>query len=112
MKHGATNGTPGEKDLSHYRGMPVGVEDDVNIYSSARDIGNEVAGYKAGRAGFGYQASRNAFDALEVFQKKRFQRESISSQNAEKDGWIKGSQTTKARLSNVVLRIVFPFLAY
>lgn len=72
MKHGATNGTPGEKDLRHYRGMPVGVEDDVNIYSSARDIGNEVAGYKAGRAGFGYQASRNAFDALEVFQKNDF----------------------------------------
>jgi RHS repeat-associated protein len=66
----------------HYRGMPVGVKDGINVFASARDIGNYVAGYYAGANGFSWNAARWAFDLYQARGK-----ESISSISAQYLGW-------------------------
>ena len=78
-----TNGTgmqPG--DLSIYRGMPIGYgADGVRIYTSARDIGNMVAGAVARRSGLPWSVARLGFDGYQGSV------EGISSQNAQRFGF-------------------------
>lgn len=90
----ATNGkdTPLYSDKKdHYRGMPLGkTKDGVTIYSSARDVGNIAAGYIAGRYGIPWEIARKEFDKLESKQKGGVATEGISTQNAQRNGWISG----------------------
>lgn len=78
-----TNGTgmhPGQ--LSIYRGMPIGYgPDGVRIYTSARDIGNMVAGAVARRSGLSWKMARLGFDGYQGSV------EGISSQNAQRFGF-------------------------
>ena len=78
-----------EKEV--YRGMRVGTDrKGRTIISSARDIGNIVAGYISGSHGIPWWASRKAFDLLQSIQDKESSTESISSQSAQKLGWEMG----------------------
>ena len=55
--------TPEERGRYTYRGMSFNGK-----VASARDVGNYSAGYVAGKHGFGWGASRFAFDALQTKQ--------------------------------------------
>jgi RHS repeat-associated protein len=68
-----------------YRGMPVNGE-----FASARDVGNYGAGFVAGRKGFGWSASRVAFDALQSKQENRIAREGLPSRMAQRRGHSAG----------------------
>jgi hypothetical protein len=74
----------------HYRGMPIRTENGKTIYSSARDIGNNEAGYIAGIHQIPWDVARVAFDLLESYQQKRLTTEGMSTQNAQRSGWEAG----------------------
>lgn len=57
-------------------------------FTSARDVGNIVAGYIAGVNGMSWEASRMAFDAYQHGI------EGISTRNAERYGWTMGYNNT------------------
>jgi RHS repeat-associated protein len=69
--------------LDPYRGMPIG----TYIYTSARDIGNMVAGYVAGVHNISWGLTRSAFDLLQSKQDGKQSIEGLSSQNAQYLGW-------------------------
>ena len=77
----------------YYRGMPIGLTNNGNtIISSARDIGNIVAGYMAGVRGVTWGETRFACDILESIQTHgKRKTEGVSSQNAQYYGWIIGN---------------------
>ena len=52
-------------EIDHYRGMPIWKEGGKQVFSSARDIGNYVAGYYAAANGFSWSISRLAFDSYQ-----------------------------------------------
>lgn len=85
-----TNGTNSPiKDIDIYRGMPIGKNaNGQTIFTSARDVGNIVAGYIAGVNGMSWEASRMAFDAYQHGI------EGISTRNAERYGWTMGYNNT------------------
>ena len=85
-----TNGTGKVIDgIDIYRGMPIGVTGKgQTIYSSARDIGNIVAGYVAAVNGMSWKASRIAFDMYQG------DIEGASTRNAEYYGWKMGYNNT------------------
>ena len=65
--------------------MPIGISDDgTTIISSARDIGNIVAGYIVGYNEIPWAFARLAFDLYQGSS------EGISTQNAEFLGWKNG----------------------
>jgi hypothetical protein len=64
-----------------YRGMLINGE-----FASGRDVGNYAAGFVAGRKGFGWAASRLAFDALESKQQERPAREGRPTRMAQRRG--------------------------
>jgi RHS repeat-associated protein len=91
-------GTTGPKDSNydnpefHYRGMPLlGKHDGMQIYASARDVGNIAAGFVAGKEGLGWSTARLGFDGLESFDNGSFTSESTSTQYAQKLGHNIGS---------------------
>ena len=98
----STNGTghrlPG---LDIYRGMPIAINSDgITIYSSARDIGNMMAGYIAGSKGLTWGMARLGFDAYQSVLDGKVTPEGISTQNAQLVGWKYGfMQYYKDRLS-------------
>ena len=76
-----------------YRGMPMGkTESGTTIYTSARDIGNMVAGYVATAHGLSWIDMRFGFDAYQSYrasiEKKKiiFETEGVSSRNAQAYG--------------------------
>lgn len=89
-----TNGTDNKiDDIDVYRGMPMGkTESGVTIYTSARDIGNMVAGYVATAHGLSWIDMRFGFDAYQSYrasiEKKKiiFETEGVSSRNAQAYG--------------------------
>lgn len=92
-----TNGANISNDkLDIYRGMPIGANSKgQTIYTSARDIGNITAGYVAAANGMSWKASRTAFDVYQTRTNKwKPSIESISTRNAERYGWIMGSNIT------------------
>ena len=83
-----TNGTPDDKHLDVYRGMPIGkTKEGMTIYTSARDVGNIAAGYVAAVNGLTWGLARLGFDA---YQKGI---EGVSTQNAQHYGWRYGRKS-------------------
>ena len=88
-----TNGTNTKvADIDIYRGMPI--FKDVNgtvIYSSARDVGNIMAGFIAGKKGLSWGMSRLGFDGYQMLsdiRNKKWPRpEGTSTRNAQYLGW-------------------------
>ena len=88
-----TNGTNTKvADIDIYRGMPI--FKDVNgtvIYSSARDVGNILAGFIAGKKGLSWGMSRLGFDGYQMLsdiRNKKWPRpEGTSTRNAQYLGW-------------------------
>lgn len=71
------------EQVDFYRGMPIGSKDGKRVYTSARDVGNIVAGYVAGASGMPWGGSRGAFDVLQSIQEGRPAMEGLSTQNAQ-----------------------------
>jgi hypothetical protein len=90
----STNGTK-EKIYTNaedfYRGMPIGKEDNLPVWVSARDIGNIAAGYVAGINGLSWAEARLGFDVLESWQKSALATEGTCTQYAERLGFNIGS---------------------
>lgn len=82
FKH--TDGSEDERREDVLRGMPI-TQGGATYIASARDIGNYVAGYYAGANGFGWMASRIAFDLYQGGI------EGIQTQMAQFLGWKTGS---------------------
>ncbi|MBR2136205.1 MAG: RHS repeat-associated core domain-containing protein [Bacteroidales bacterium] len=88
-----SNGTANESDDGRYpyRGMPIGTTSSGKpVISSARDIGNMAAGYKAGISGLTWKQTRAAFDGYQSIQSRRIDKEGKSTVNAEFFGWSIG----------------------
>ncbi len=89
-----TNGTESKKDDNRdsYRGMPVPFyrAPMLPVYTSARDIGNIVAGYVTGYNGLAWRIARFCFDVLQSYQEGQNVTEGISSQNAQRFGYKLG----------------------
>ena len=91
-----TNGT--EKaidDIDIYRGMPVGIDESgTTIYTSARDVGNIMAGYVAGNASIPWPFVRLACDMYQMYSDIKSgvtpSIEGKSTRNAQRLGWQKG----------------------
>jgi RHS repeat-associated protein len=92
----STNGTNQVVYTDHkdfYRGMPVGkTKDGVQLYTSARDVGNIAAGYIAGAYGIPWAEARKEFDKLESKQQRHPAVEGFSTQNAQRVGWETGNR--------------------
>ena len=92
----STNGTDEVQfgPEKYYRGMPIKTPNGHTLYTSARDIGNMMAGYKAGASGLKWAHVEWAFDA---YQSRSFtnitQHEGFSTRNAEKYGYMLGRHT-------------------
>lgn len=86
----------------YYRGMSLGVDKDgQTVYSSAREIGNIVAGFIAGANDMTWSASRVAFDALQSKKNHRLSSEGIPTQTGEAIGWKLGnSLSPQVKFSN------------
>ena len=103
-----TNGTNNvlfTKNEEFYRGMPIGMENGLPIWASARDIGNIAAGYIAGSNGISWEASRLAFDALESLKMKKVSVELSSTQYAQKLGYLIGSTIYQNNMVNQISRL-------
>lgn len=80
-----------EKD--HYRGMSIGKDSKgQNIITSARDIGNIAAGYVSGANGLSWAEARLGFDLYQSYKNKELTTEGMSTQNAQRLGFLLGSQ--------------------
>lgn len=81
--------------------MPIAINSDgITIYSSARDIGNMMAGYIAGSKGLTWRMARMGFDAYQSIGGRGYEPEGTSTQNAQLVGWKYGfMQYFKRRLS-------------
>ena len=87
--NGSDNVVSKDEDF-YYRGMPIGKIGNKTIYASARDIGNMMAGYKAAYSGLTWKATRQAFDGYQSRSLKPTVTEGLSTQNAEKYGYMLG----------------------
>ena len=74
----------------YYRGMPMLMPNGITLYMSARDIGNMMAGYKAGASGLKWSDVENAFDMYQSRSIHVIQHEGFSTKNAEKYGYMLG----------------------
>lgn len=89
----SNNETHPASKMNPYRGMIVGkTKNGRDVITSARDIGNMAAGYKAGLAGLSWKQTRMCFDTYQSIQTPgiRFVSEGESTQNAEYLGWKNG----------------------
>ena len=109
-----TNGTAEAiTGINIYRGMPIGLtKDGQRVYSSARDIGNIAAGYVAAINGLSWKAARAGFDSYQSISLGRFEIEGVSTQNAERYGWIMGYNNTNStqRAHNFGNSLVSPII--
>ena len=78
--------------LDPYRGMPISKDADAVIYTSARDVGNIMAGYIAGRKGLAWHIARSGFDIYQSLSEPGmgWTPEGVSTQNAQRVGWKEG----------------------
>lgn len=76
----------------YYRGMPIGKssESGLTVYTSARDVGNFGAGYVAAKGHLTWGDARLGFDTYNYIKNGEY-REGSSTQNAEKAGFIYGT---------------------
>ena len=63
-----------------------------NIITSARDIGNIAAGYVSGANGLSWAEARLGFDLYQSYKNKELTTEGMSTQNAQRLGFLLGSQ--------------------
>ncbi len=110
-----SNGTSTKNDdysdtKSFYRGMPIQKckPPMLPIYSSARDIGNMMAGYVTGYNGMPWRTVRFFFDLLQSYQKGRRATEGISSQNAQHFGHSWGLSKIRKEMKHQASG-VFPY---
>ncbi len=105
-----TNGTETTEDDNDgstkdiYRGMPIPIGGS-KCYSSARDIGNMMAGFVAGYNFIPWKLTRVAFDGLQSYQEKSFATEGMSSQNAQRYGYDLVVKTFKSQFSGAIRRL-------
>ena len=88
-----TNGFEEQIDgIDQYRGMPIVSDDNGVIYTSARDIGNMMAGYVAGQKGLAWHIARVGFDGYQSISESglKWTPEGASTQNAQLLGWKAG----------------------
>lgn len=89
-----TNGTIDIRDdnkMTIYRGMPLDINSKGElIISSARDVGNMVAGYMAGKSGLSWPLTRFAFDSYQSWTSHKPDHEGESTTNAQRFGWESG----------------------
>ena len=78
--------------LDPYRGMPISKDADAVIYTSARDVGNIMAGYIAGSKGLAWHIARSGFDMYQSLSEPGMgcTPEGVSTQNAQRVGWKEG----------------------
>jgi hypothetical protein len=78
--------------IDPYRGMPSITHDNGVIYTSARDIGNMMAGYVAGQKGLAWHIARVGFDGYQSIKESglKWTSEGASTQNAQLLGWKAG----------------------
>ena len=109
-----TNGTPKPiENINKYRGMPVSIPgENSSIYTSARDIGNIAAGYVVGVNGFNWVDSRIAFDAYQSYTSSKFEKEDISTQNAEFYGWRIGYKNAPMFKKEIINWIKSPIINF
>ena len=88
-----TNGQ-GEKidGIDIYRGMPISSDQNGTVYTSARDLGNIVAGYMAGSKGLSWCLTRLGFDGYQSYVSYgiKWTPEGLSTRNAQAVGWTIG----------------------
>tara|TARA_B110001452_G_scaffold135891_1_gene112943 strand:- start:2457 stop:5063 length:2607 start_codon:yes stop_codon:yes gene_type:complete len=86
-----TNGTSEtiyDDAADFYRGMPIlGKYNGLQVYGSARDVGNIAAGTVFGKAGNSWALTRNLFDLLQSVQEGKFSTELPSTVYAQSLGW-------------------------
>ena len=76
-----------------YRGMPFGINSEgKQVYTSARDIGNIVAGYVAGYNGLTWAGARLGFDGYQSITNGKLSIEGPSTQNAQMVGFKLGER--------------------
>ena len=78
--------------IDTYRGMPIASDQNGTVYTSARDVGNIVAGYMAGSKGLSWCFARLGFDGYQSLRSPgiKWTPEGISTQNAQLVGWKVG----------------------
>lgn len=87
-------------EIDHYRGMPIWKEGGKQVFSSARDIGNYVAGYYAAANGFSWSMSRLVFDSYQGGK------EGVSTVNAQLLGWSRGSKLSSTDKELVLMNSI------
>ena len=104
----ATNGTDAKiydvKD--YYRGMPIKMENGEILYTSARDIGNMMAGYKAGVSGLNWSDVEKAFDLYQSIKSQKITKEGFSTRNAEMYGFMIGHHKLPNRGKDKILNFI------
>ena len=88
-KYQIEGGNLEDGDLNIY---VVTYDDNGVIYTSARDIGNMMAGYVAGQKGLAWHIARVGFDGYQSISESglKWTPESASTQNAQLLGWKAG----------------------
>ena len=104
----ATNGTDAKiYDVEdYYRGMPIKMENGEILYTSARDIGNMMAGYKAGAYGLNWADVANAFDLYQSINDGKKMKEGFSTRNAEMYGFMIGHHKLANRGKDKILNFM------
>ena len=103
--------TDEEITIYHNRGMSVNINGKKYL-ASARDVGNFVAGYMAGKSGLSWDIARLGFDALETKQNLslknlRFMHEELPTTKAQWKGFEIGHETPEGRTMREVIKNYF-----
>ena len=87
-----------ELNKYRHRGMQLGIDENGNkIFGSARDVGNYVAGYVAGKSGLYWIEARLGFDAYQSFKSRRFCSEGAATQAAQHLGFTAGQNSSQGK---------------
>ncbi len=70
--------------------MPIKLANGKTVITSARDIGNMMAGYKAGISGLDWSDAEKAFELYQLIASPKSTKEGFSSRNAQKYGFMIG----------------------
>lgn len=95
-----------ESTIYHNRGMSVNINGKKYL-ASARDVGNFVAGYMAGKSGLSWDIARLGFDALESHQKGEITHEGLPTTKAQWKGFEIGHETLEGRFIREAIKIFF-----
>jgi RHS repeat-associated protein len=84
----------GNDPTNHYRGMPIKDAKGNTVYGTARDVGNYVAGYVAGRNGLNFILTRAGLDAYNTLKNGNgiWTPEPMVSRSAQDAGYYAGTR--------------------